>query len=559
MRNITLINMKDNSKNKKWVLLTILLLMRQSLFSEELMSPAVIGKITINSRDIFNPQNPLESRWPYRFANFLHIQTHEKVIKRELLFKEGDIYNAALIAETERNLRSFSFLRHVHIEETRQPDNTVDLNVNTNDTWTLEPQANFKRVGGKNTAKIGVVERNLLGTGKKISLLYEGGQNSIHRTFAYRDLQFLGRPLTFEGSDVSGPDLRVYGVAISKPFRSTKSRYSLGASSFFTQEEIGVFSSGNEVGKFEIKNRESKIDYGRSLGRSPFLIRRALFSFRQQNRSYSHLVGDTQGLIKPDLFLTVGEVGMQIQKEEFIKERHINKFDRDEDFNLGAGGTFLLGVGQNWDASKRVEILPRLEAQKGINWGPGQFTLLKSIYRSRISNDTTDDLLWTLNLQSFHRLQPNNTLAMNIAYDHGYRLDPENYLLLGEDTGLRGYPIGQFSGDRRFLLNLEDRLFFVDDWLSMFSLGAAAFYDAGYAWQPSETIGITDLRHSVGLGLRLAFSRSSRNEPIRIDFAYALNNNDKSSQDRNSRLVFSVQSGVKFGGDPDVSSRSISR
>jgi hypothetical protein len=51
------------------------------------------------------------------------------------------------------------------------------------------------------------------------------------------------------------------------------------------------------------------------------------------------------------------------------------------------------------------------------------------------------------------------------------------------------------------------------------------------------------MRSSVGIGFRLAMSRSSRNEPIRFDLSYALNGNNESS-----RLIFSVQSGVKFGG-----------
>jgi hypothetical protein len=528
-------------------------------FSQDPPLPPTIGKIVIQANDIFDPTVPSESLWPYRAVNFLHIQTRRSVIRRELLFKEGDIYNRDLIEETERNLRRFSFLRHVHIIEVPGGNNTIDLEVRTSDTWTLEPQANFNRIGGKNNTKIGIVERNLLGTGNKVSLMYEDGENDNHRTFIYRNQQFLSRLLTLEVKDVNGPDLRQYGGTLSKPFRSTKSKDSFGISSTFTQEDIAVYSKGTEVGKFERKNRESFIEYGHSLKRSTALIRRALFSFLQQSREYAVIGGDTMGLIKPDLELSVLSMGFQWEKQDFIKEQHINKFDRDEDFNLGPGAALRFGVGQNWEENKRIEGLPQAEAQTGIGWRKGHFSLIRMSYKSRISNDTSDDLLWTTNIQSYHRLHPKNTLAFNMAYDHGHKLDPEDYLLLGEDVGLRGYPIGRFSGDKRFLLNLEDRLFFVDDWLHLFSLGGTAFYDAGYAWKPEDTMGITDLRHAVGIGFRIALSRSSRNEPIRIDLAYALNNNDKSNEDKNERLVISIRSGVRFGDNVSQSTRQVNQ
>jgi hemolysin activation/secretion protein len=182
----------------------------------------------------------------------------------------------------------------------------------------------------------------------------------------------------------------------------------------------------------------------------------------------------------------------------------------------------------------------------GHQFSPGHFALFGTRYHSRIAHDKTDNLLMSLDLQYFNRLRPKNTLAGHLAYDHGYRLDPEDFLTLGEENGLRGYANGQFSGERRLLLNLEDRMFFAEDVWHLFSFGGAVFFDSGYSWERENTMGLSDLRSSIGLGFRVALSRSSRNEPIRFDLAYALNDNKQSS-----RLVFSVQSGLKFGGLAD--------
>ncbi|MFN0118087.1 MAG: BamA/TamA family outer membrane protein [Elusimicrobiota bacterium] len=502
-----------------------------------------IGRITIDNRDIFDPTDPSESKWIYRAANVLHIQTNDSVIRLELLFKEGDPYDPDLIEETERNLRRFKFLRRVRITTEEHPDGVVDVVVHTKDTWTLEPQFNFSRVGNKSTTKMGIVERNLLGTGKRMGAFIHRRPDGTHNSFSYKDQQFLGRKMSLTGDYLSGTDFRQYGASLSKFFSSSQSKNSFEISNFFNEEVLPAYRDGHEVGQFETESRQAVFLLGRSFGSTTKMTRQGTVAYRHETRKYEPVSGDTVGFLKPPLALSVVELGADWKELDFIKERHIEKFDRDEDFDLGAGAGFTFGVGQNWEANRRTELLPQLRGQYGHLFQPGHFVLGGAKYNSRIANDKTDNLLFSLDLQYFNRLRSRNTLAVHLAYDHGYRLDPENYLLLGEDTGLRGYGVGEFSGERRFLFNLEDRMFFAEDVLHLFSLGGAVFFDSGYSWNPENTMGLSDLRSSVGIGFRVALSRSSRNEPIRFDLAYALNNNDQ-----NSRLVFSIQSGLKFGG-----------
>jgi hypothetical protein len=509
-----------------------------------------IGRIIIESEDIFNTADPSEDRALYRMANVLHIQTQKSVIQRELLFKEGDPYDPDLVLETERNLRQFNFLRRVKITPQETADGKVDLLVHTKDTWTLEPQFNFSRVGNRSSTKIGLVERNLLGSGKRLSAFVNRGPDGTDNSFAYRDQQFLGRSLELSGDYINGTDFREYGASVSKPFRSSLSRYSFEVSNFFSEENLPAYQDGREIGRFEKEGRVASVQVGRSFGSTPKLTRQGTLGFRQETRRYEPVSGNTEGFLKPPLDLSVIEPGFNWQKLEFIKERHIEKFDRDEDFNLGAGVGVSLGLGQDWEENKKTEGVPQLSAHVGHLFGPGHFALVNARYRSRISNDRTDNLLANVDVQYFNRLQPQQTLAGHLAYDHGYRLDPEEQLLLGEDTGLRAYSIGQFSGERRVLFNLEDRLFLSEDVLHLMSFGAAAFFDSGLAWGSSRNVNLSDLRSSVGVGFRIAMSRSSRNEPIRIDLAYALNDNQQKS-----RLVLSFQSGVKFGGSPEKRSR----
>src|ERR1700676_5283944 len=65
---------------------------------------AIIGKVDIDIRNIFNESDPREANALFRLANRLHIRTKRWTIKAQLLFASGDKYLARKLAETERAL-----------------------------------------------------------------------------------------------------------------------------------------------------------------------------------------------------------------------------------------------------------------------------------------------------------------------------------------------------------------------------------------------------------------------------------------------------------------------
>ena len=141
---------------------------------------AVIGRIIVTPSDIFDPSIPAESGWLYRAANKLHINTRPSVIRGQLLFKTGDPYDARLVQENERLLRSNDYLYDVTIVPVAWDGHTVDLEVRTKDVWTLNPGFNFGRSGGKNETNVHVQEENLLGTGRKVEVAV-GQRRGQHR------------------------------------------------------------------------------------------------------------------------------------------------------------------------------------------------------------------------------------------------------------------------------------------------------------------------------------------------------------------------------------------
>src|SRR5437870_5714395 len=73
-------------------------------------TPLHIGKITIDSVDVYSKSEERHG-FLYRTADRLHIETRTSVIRKYLLFREGDVYVPERLQETERNLRAQHYLK----------------------------------------------------------------------------------------------------------------------------------------------------------------------------------------------------------------------------------------------------------------------------------------------------------------------------------------------------------------------------------------------------------------------------------------------------------------
>src|SRR5260370_36574196 len=94
--------------------------------AEQLM----VGRITIRTLDVFSPQEAA-SGWFYRAANSLHIMTRTSIVKRFLLFQEGDAYDPELLAQTERNLPQLPFIKLASVTPSPPHDAVADREVIT--------------------------------------------------------------------------------------------------------------------------------------------------------------------------------------------------------------------------------------------------------------------------------------------------------------------------------------------------------------------------------------------------------------------------------------------
>ena len=99
-----------------------------------------------------------------------------------------------------------------------------------------------------------------------------------------------------------------------------------------------------------------------------------------------------------------------------------------------------------------------------------------------------------------------------------------NQLTLGGENGLPGYPANYQSGDRRVVLNLEQRYY--TDWypFRLFRVGGGVFFDTGRAWGGEQAEGVDEgWLSNIGFGLRVFSVRSAFGTVWRLDFAFPIN------------------------------------
>ena len=164
----------------------------------------VIADIRVERLNVFDPTIAGEDWRPFQIANRIHLITHEKIVRDELLFASGDRWDSLKIIESERNLRGGYPFRRAEIIQVPRPDGRVDVLVRTQDSWSTNPRFGVGTSGGQSYVSYGIEEGNLLGRGKSVGYLHtQGNTTSGYQqsdSFDYGDPRFLGTRLALGGN-----------------------------------------------------------------------------------------------------------------------------------------------------------------------------------------------------------------------------------------------------------------------------------------------------------------------------------------------------------------------
>jgi outer membrane protein assembly factor BamA len=532
------------------------------LFADETRT---IRTIKIIIRDVFDDN---EQGLLYRAANNLKINTKEDIVKRELLFKEGDNYDSFVIQESGRNLRSLPFLREIDILEV--VDGTfVDIVVSVQDTWTLFPIVALSSVGGVDKREIGLVEGNFLGYGKRVEGLIAEDEGRRKYEGVFDDRRFLGSLQRFTVGHFERSDGRESVVSWGRPFRSL-----VDESGWFTNAHssdlIGrMFEAGDERFIYRHQRVAAMGGYTISSGSPSELLSRYTFGYSFSKDQFSEAeMSDfgSIGLDQSDLNERGGRLAhdrrfsgpvfsYQRIQPDFISLNYVDFFDRVEDFNLGNEFITNLHFSPRVLGSLDDALILRASNTRGKRLGASQFIRGQISGSARVLSDSVRQMVLTAQGRYYNVLGPKywgklflgqHTLAAGTLLESGYSLDNDTEFLLGAGAGLRGYEDRAFSGSHRFSLNLEDRFHLIDEVAKLVSVGGAVFTDIGSVGRDN----LSDLVRNgfyanIGVGLRLGLVRSSGGTVVRIDLAFPLRDGPDGSMQFEPRLL--ITTGQLFG------------
>ena len=128
-----------------------------------------IRKIDIQRLNVFgaNISDPVYKN-PKEIGNLLnktHINTNENIIRKNLLFSEGDTISPLILSDNERILRQLSFIEDARIIVSPISDNEVDIIVITKDVYSLGADYRYRGLK-KGTASL--FEKNIFGSGQEV-------------------------------------------------------------------------------------------------------------------------------------------------------------------------------------------------------------------------------------------------------------------------------------------------------------------------------------------------------------------------------------------------------
>ena len=488
-------------------------------------SGATIGQVSITSSNVFDLDDPEENKALYRFANKVHVTTRQNVIQQQLLFSPGGQFSLQALEETERLLRKNRYIQNASVRPIIGQDGAVNIDVETNDVWTLMPKLAFSRSGGTNKAAIGVKEMNLLGTGIAVELSQKTDVDRDSTSIKFVDRHLKGSWYSLAVLYANNSDGHTQFLQLEKPFYSLNSKSSGGFSYLDDDLVESFYDRGQRKSEYRHESRKSEAYLGWSHGLVEGFSRRVVVGLARDEHSFSPFENSDlpNGIVPLDRKLLYPFIGFEILEDDFEKASNVNQIGRTEDRFLGTRLGARFGVAASGAGSDRNALIVDASAQTGFGSSDKNSLLLAAGLGARVEDRGVQNLSLNASAKYFRRQSKKRLLYVGFTGSYGRNLDLDQLFEMGGDSGLRGYPLRYQTGDKRAVLTVEQRYF--TDWypLHLFRVGGAVFFDVGQVWggQPGSSSQAGLLR-DIGFGLRISGDRSGLGRMVHLDVAVPL-------------------------------------
>jgi hypothetical protein len=492
------------------------------------------SNVQFETNDIFDLHDP-DSIFIHYWANFFHIKTKEITLLNEsAFFLQKCVINQADLAELERHLRKQKYIREAKISK----QDAGKIKVETWDNWSLMPTVDYGRKGGTNKYAIGIKDRNLLGLGIDAEIEYFSNNQ---RTGYKLDTQFplfLKQNLTATIRLTSNDDGSSQALFLQKDFVSfdTTHAYKIGLDNF-TQID-SQFQNGTTAAQYHHNKSYSMAQWQWLAEDSATQTLRYGIGYVREKHKFTDLIRANLNVPPaiPDLdFVSASFVpenrnyqypflSAEYLQKDYLKLTNFNLINQIEDFNLGWHILALVGKdfsnsAQSPDAIWQTSLSKGLQTSaNGYLFFDGQF-----VGEWQLENGGQDRLQLMFSTEYFHKFNDNWGAYFKNANTLSKKAFLDEPVALGDDSGVRGYPLQYQHGERTTQFTAEARYYPHINIYKLFELGGAAFLDTGKAFGDSPVANVNrSLLTSVGLGLRFFSTHSSDRKVIHLDLVKPL-------------------------------------
>jgi hypothetical protein len=482
-----------------------------------------VRSVELLTRNIFEPL-PEHGGGFYAFADRLHVRTRAVTVRAALAFHAGERWSDAKRAESERHLRSLSFLVPDSVVALPVGRDSVDVLVVTRDNWTTSPEFSLESGGGQRFGSFSFTERNLMGFGSSLSLAYRSDVVGISRQLRLDDGELFGSHWRGRASIGNGSAGRLSNAVLELPFWRDDAPVSMGASWQRERFDGQLFRDGDIAATFPGRRESARWFWGTGRRAGDGTIQRFTAAFEAIDHSLGPstlLAGAPAAFSGPEQSERIRRLSGEVRlwRPHYIVRQGVEQMDRGEDFDLGPSLQITTGFSPQALGGAADEGYWRVRLDAGHDAGPLGFGLLRTSVHSRVHSGL-EETLAEGSVRWVQQPLPRTSLVAGVVAVAGRRMPRDFQLTLGGINGLRAFPVHELSGTQVWRANAELRWTGVRDWLRLVSLGGAAFWDSGRAWGAGAEG--EPWHHDAGFGLRLSLPHSALNVVARFDVAWPI-------------------------------------
>lgn len=473
----------------------------------------VIGTITIKSLAVFGPNFNDTARvtdiWIEKAANKLHTKSNLYVIRKNLWIKEGQLLDPDLLMDNERLLRSLPYLKDVRIILKTRGLNAdlVDILIITQDVFSFGVSG---ALSGLNKGNVGIYDSNILGIGHEIGtkvVFHTDKTPHIGFETYYSVNNVKGHFINFSAGYSNTYLNEGFYVSLSSDFLRPQSVYAGGLTALrsFRSNQITT----NDLITVDYPLNFLLLDgwYGRRLSSAKKLkdsrfqinlsgrIKYAAFFDRPAADIYNN-----QYFANSTFYLG----SLSFSRRTYIRDYLVYSYGITEDIPKGYLHELVLGYdhnefGDRWyshlflstgNIFKNKPFYLYTSLGVGSFFKPGRFEQGMVDFKVNFISPLFE--FWNVPARQFIKL--NYTIGLN-------RFEDE-YLLLRNDNGIRGFGSQIGKGKQRFTLSIEN-VFFQKRAILNFKTSFFSFFDLGLVGDASSLIFKDDYYAGFGFGLRI--------------------------------------------------------